>query len=139
VLRLATIPNIKKNLSLLGWQHECASALFVDGDFESAGHLLGESDASNDMWPFDCILSSETIYNTESARQLLNCCDLCLSKSGVVLIAAKSYYFGVGGSTSAFKRLIDQDMRFLWTLVYRVDDGNNNVREILSLRRRNGF
>lgn len=52
--------------------------------------------------------------------------------SGVCLVAAKSYYFGVGGSTAAFRQqataagLVVQQAAVL-------DDGASNKREILSL------
>lgn len=43
--------------------------------------------------------------------QSLLCCLLqCLKRpSGVAYVAAKSYYFGVGGGTAAFLRLVNEE------------------------------
>ena len=66
----------------------------------------------------------------------LNTCD------GKAFIAAKRYYFGVGGSTSNFTELVKQlnlrqsavDKRqLICEKVATLADGNSNIREILKL------
>lgn len=71
---------------------------------------------------FDLILSSETIYNQDYYPKLVSVIERCLSPSlgekkenlnnvnkeatnAVALIAAKTYYFGVGGGTRSLKTL----------------------------------
>ena len=58
---------------------------------------------------FDVILTSETIYCENSQRQILSAIKALLKPSGQVLLAAKTYYFGVGGSVSNFEHLVRSD------------------------------
>ena len=57
---------------------------------------------------------------------------------GQAWIAAKSYYFGVGGGTAAFKTLLATDGTFNSRLAAVIDDGASNKREILVLTHANG-
>lgn len=56
---------------------------------------------------------------------------------GVAYIAAKRYYFGVGGGTQSFRQLVAADGLFEVTSVACVEDptetGGGNVREVLKL------
>lgn len=54
-------------------------------------------------------------------------------KVGQAWIAAKSYYFGVGGGTASFIQLVDRDGTFEVKAVDVIDDGASNKREILLL------
>ena len=133
VLRMATAPNVARNVqgaTRLGQD----VVTFVDGDFQSACALLASGDA---FCPFDIIMTSESIYNDSSARQILAGCDQCLSQQGCAYVAAKSHYFGVAqaGGLAKFKGMVKQDNRFCWEVTRRVDDGLSNVREVLLLRR----
>jgi len=48
---------------------------------------------------FDLILTSETIYNENNYRSLLNLFTKCLTRPyGLVLLSAKTCYFGCGGA-----------------------------------------
>jgi hypothetical protein len=53
---------------------------------------------------------------------------------GVALIAAKSYYFGVGGSVADFCALVQADHRFACESVRIFEDGQSNRREVLQVR-----
>ena len=53
--------------------------------------------------------------------------------TGIVYIAAKSYYFGVGGGTSSFKKLLKRDGMLEVHTVATIDHGDGNKREILKL------
>ena len=53
---------------------------------------------------------------------------------GVALIAAKSYYFGVGGSVADFCALVASDGRFACETVRTFEDGQSNRREVLRVR-----
>jgi hypothetical protein len=52
----------------------------------------------------------------------------------VAFVAAKTYYFGVGGGTAAFRALVEKDGAMAVTPVAVIDDGASNKREILELR-----
>ena len=67
-------------------------------------------------------------------HRLIACIDELLKPEGVAYIAAKSYYFGVGGSTHRFAELVALKMpnRKL-TKGELIQDGQSNVREILVL------
>ncbi|VVC44198.1 S-adenosyl-L-methionine-dependent methyltransferase,Lysine methyltransferase [Cinara cedri] len=51
---------------------------------------------------YDLILTSETIYNVNNYKKLINLFEKKLKLSGCILLIAKNYYFGVGGSISEF-------------------------------------
>jgi hypothetical protein len=53
-----------------------------------------------------------------------------LSARGVCYVAAKSYYFGVGGGTSAFTTFCEKFFDLTVDKVETVSDGKSNVREI---------
>lgn len=80
---------------------------------------------------FDIILTSETIYNPQNQQKLLDCLHDKLKPDGVVLVAAKIYYFGVGGGLRQFEQLIEQDKRFKSKTVWSSNEGVN--REIIEL------
>ena len=48
-------------------------------------------------------------------------------------IAAKSFYFGVGGGTAAFLRLVGEGGRMRAAVAQVLDDGLSNKREIIRL------
>jgi hypothetical protein len=133
VLELATAPNVRANLQTKRMDVADQEISFVDGDFHKAAIAVAERLGAKCC---DYILTAESIYNTNSAHQLLQACDVCLSDSGAVLLAAKRYYFGVGGSLAAFKKMVDLQGLFQWDNVATIDDGSNNVREVLRLTRR---
>ena len=58
-----------------------------------------------------------------------------LKPGGVAIVAAKSYYFGVGGSTEAFKKLAALSSKLVLEDTVLIDDGASNKREILTFRR----
>lgn len=59
------------------------------------------------------ILTAETIYNQEGMRKLLALIKTCLGPGGVALVAAKTYYFGVGGGTREFEAVVASDGEFI--------------------------
>lgn len=126
VLLGATHPNVEAAAR----QHGAAAdrARYISGDFASvSGHLCHEPG----FQPFDMILTAESIYNLQSARQVVGCCMQCMTEGGMAYIAAKSHYFGVGGGLAAFKRLVDAEPSLRVTDIIKFDDGVSNVREVL--------
>ncbi|EOD19321.1 hypothetical protein EMIHUDRAFT_45571, partial [Emiliania huxleyi CCMP1516] len=84
---------------------------------------------------FDLILTSDTIYDAGAARRLWHLIASQLRRPvGLALVAAKSYYFGVGGSVAAFRTLVEEDGRFSCTSARVVEDGASNRREVLLIR-----
>ena len=51
----------------------------------------------------------------------------------VAYVAAKSYYFGVGGGTAAFRRLVEARGVLTVRMAAVLDDGTSVKREILEL------
>jgi hypothetical protein len=51
----------------------------------------------------------------------------------VAYVAAKSYYFGVGGGTAEFVRLVNGEGVMQARVVAVVDDGVSNKRDIIQL------
>jgi hypothetical protein len=59
-----------------------------------------------------------------------------LKPDGFALVAAKTHYFGVGGGSLAFRRLVEtqQPQLMVAKSVAEVRDGSSVLREILELR-----
>lgn len=77
----------------------------------------------------DCILTSETIYNTASVPSLISV--MKRSRNNVraqqtpplILVAAKVIYFGVGGGVKEFARAIEEEggeARVVWEVTHGV-------------------
>jgi SAM-dependent methyltransferase len=84
----------------------------------------------------DLILTSETIYNLATVPALLGSIDAVLSRQGRVLVAAKRFYFGVGGGTWSFLQELEKQGKFQVDHSLEFSDGKSNIREILVLSRK---
>jgi gamma-glutamylcyclotransferase (GGCT)/AIG2-like uncharacterized protein YtfP len=90
---------------------------------------------------YDLILSADTIYSPASIGPLWALIrDLLEPDAGVALVAAKSYYFGVGGSVAQLKAIVEADVtaaargvRYTARTVAQFMDGKSNVREIVRI------
>lgn len=90
---------------------------------------------------FDLVLSADTIYSGASIGKLWALTrDLLEPEGGLALIAAKSYYFGVGGSVAQLKAAVEADgtgaargLRYTARTVAQFADGKSNVREIVRI------
>lgn len=60
---------------------------------------------------FDIVLTSETIYASESHDKLLELIKTIIKPNGVLYIAAKHTYFGCSGSLPLFIHRLRQDSR----------------------------
>lgn len=58
--------------------------------------------------PYDLVLTSETIYRDESVPSLISLLKSCVTPNSLILVAAKVFYFGVGGSISAFVKAVEE-------------------------------
>ncbi|OAQ26128.1 hypothetical protein K457DRAFT_34775 [Linnemannia elongata AG-77] len=83
-----------------------AQSRFFLGDWSGLVELLG---FKSDEDKYDLILTSETIYAEESHQKLYATIKSSLKRGGKALVAAKTFYFGVGGDILSFRRLIEQD------------------------------
>jgi hypothetical protein len=84
---------------------------------------------------FNIILTSETIYNKNNYKHLLNIFKECLIKknstSSLVLLAAKTYYFGCGGNLLEFLNMAkssDYDFNSSKSLVFGHDTNEKMVK-----------
>ncbi|KAG0623057.1 hypothetical protein M758_3G145900 [Ceratodon purpureus] len=63
---------------------------------------------------YDIILMSETVYSLASLPKLYELIKKCIRPPyGVVYVAGKKHYFGVGGGTRQFKHLVEDDGTYL--------------------------
>lgn len=80
---------------------------------------------------YDIVLMSETVYSIASLPKLFTLIKKCLRPPyGVIYVAGKKHYFGVGGGTRLFKSIVEEDGSMGAHLVTEFADGSSNVREI---------
>ncbi|KAF0758154.1 hypothetical protein AaE_004026 [Aphanomyces astaci] len=126
VIELATIPNTQRNATT-------DKATFYSGDWHLMSEHMAQANHGTDV-EFDLILSAETIYTESVSVELFKTIRRHLKRrGGVALVAAKSYYFGTGGSVHHFKSLVSQDATMVAHTVWESNDARSNVREILQL------
>ncbi|KAG2377841.1 hypothetical protein C9374_008926 [Naegleria lovaniensis] len=127
VIQLLTIPNLLLNIS----QHEIISTTldkcqFFSGDWSKMSeHSIIQKD-------YDLIMMSDTIYSVDSYDKLYRVIRSAIRPGGKLLVGAKSYYFGCGGSTQQFINFVKQkDPHVQIETLKDIRDGVSNVREIL--------
>mmetsp|Transcript_29020 Transcript_29020/g.64017 ORF Transcript_29020/g.64017 Transcript_29020/m.64017 type:complete len:307 (-) Transcript_29020:2360-3280(-) len=133
VLTSLTIPNVTANLNSLAAGRPRPSCRFFSGDWLNIGEYLTSQGFGG---YYDIILTSESVYSLESQRRLLECIKQVLQPPhGVVYVASKTFYFGVGGGTKSFREVVKRDGIFEVKTVSKVEEaGSGNVREVLELR-----
>lgn len=102
---------------------------------EKTSYYSGDWSSYDQLTPdkkFDVILTSETIYNPDHYEKLLNVLKSKLKPDGVVYLAAKIYYFGVGGGLRFFEDVVRKDAVLNSEVVWKCTDGVQ--REIIKLR-----
>ncbi|CAL5088691.1 unnamed protein product [Urochloa decumbens] len=144
VLKCLTIPNVKVNLFKESPEGTCGSRSvgFFAGDWSEMDKLLLCGDAEKDKTTsgdtedkiyngYDVILMAETVYALSSLPNLYKLIKKCLHyPGGVVYMAGKKHYFGVGGGTRQFLRLVEEDGVMQTERLNDVADGSSNVREV---------
>jgi len=103
VLGEVTIPNV-----LLNVPNEPEETRFFSGDWESLEKNILDKEIKNKCDKFDLILTSETIYNVENQQKLISIFNKFTKRNGEVLVAAKTFYFGVGGGVRQFENLVNK-------------------------------
>ncbi|EYU32714.1 hypothetical protein ABFS82_14G038700 [Erythranthe guttata] len=147
VLQCLTIPNvtanIEKNTEHLAAPHAevgptKTETRFFSGDWGEVHQLLSPASTSEEdeakCCGYDVILMAETVYSISTLPNLYKLIKKCISiPNGVVYMAAKKHYFGVGGGSRRFLSLVEKDGTMASSLVAEVTDGSSNVREVWKL------
>lgn len=145
VIEYVTIPNVLLNLEQLRESKECESdsrtfdllqtarksCRFFSGDWGSVVDFINPELVKEMM--YDLILTSETIYSVDSHAKLYYFIKRHLKKpDGVAYVAAKTHYFGVGGGTRSFEKMVRMDGVFGISVCKVYSDGVQ--REILCMK-----
>lgn len=80
---------------------------------------------------YDTIVTSETIYNENNYKKLIDIFTKRLTANGTVYVAAKTYYFGVGGGTRQFEEALNKNGQFKSEVCWQSSGGIQ--REILKI------
>lgn len=133
VLHELTMPNVRANLARLPPGRSRPNARYFSGDWASTGAMLNSKGLGGH---YDVVLASECIYCTESQYHLLECIKQVLQPPmGVAYIAAKVYYFGVGGGTDSFMKLVNSDGIYESKTVKVIEEtSSGNKREVIRLK-----
>ncbi|XP_040373460.1 histidine protein methyltransferase 1 homolog isoform X1 [Rosa chinensis] len=151
VLQCLTIPNVNANVPSFQppalQETTCdkgAEIRFFAGDWrEVHNHLpyaqntekdVNVSSGQNPDAQYDIILMAETVYSISTLQHLYELIKKCITRPhGVVYLAAKKHYFGVGGGTRRFLSVVEKDGVLVSSMVAEVADGSSNVREVWKL------
>ncbi|KAK2576002.1 hypothetical protein KPH14_007361 [Odynerus spinipes] len=131
VITSVTIPNVLLNSE--DRQRTLEKCDFYSGDWASFTTLLSKNNEDENN-KYDFIFTSETIYNPENYRKLYEVFKKTLKSDGVGFVAAKTYYFGVGGGMRQFENVVKEDGIFNVEVAWKNPKGLQ--REILKLSRR---
>ncbi|XP_072533043.1 histidine protein methyltransferase 1 homolog [Salminus brasiliensis] len=101
---------------------------FFSGDWTSYLSLMESEDPTP---KYDIIFTSETIYNTDYYSSLHSVFHKLLAEDGVVYLATKSHYFGVGGGLYLFQKFVEEKGVFQIKSLKDIDEGLK--RHIVSL------
>ncbi|XP_038674732.1 histidine protein methyltransferase 1 homolog [Scyliorhinus canicula] len=102
---------------------------FFSGDWSQFGKVHGGS------FKYDVILTSETLYNPDCYGDLHDVLSSLLSQDGVVYLATKAHYFGVGGGLHLFESFVRQKEVFEIQTVKVIDDGLRRCIATMSFRK----
>jgi len=102
------------------------------GKYSFASGDWAEFHVCNDDQKFDVILTSETIYDVENYEKLHACLKRTLNPDGgVVYLASKSFYFGVGGGVNLFTDFLRKKKYFTVANVHKINVPlERNIMEI---------
>ncbi len=125
--REVLLNNTMQNVMLNTSQRNLDDCSFLSGDWRGFDKLV------DPVSKFDLIVTSETIYDQKQFDVLHALFEKFLAPAGRIIIAAKRFYFGVGGGTFPFKQFLERMnmFRIVDTKLYM--DGSSNTREVLEL------
>eukprot|EP00035_Acanthoeca_spectabilis_P031712 m.15417 g.15417 ORF g.15417 m.15417 type:complete len:334 (-) comp4911_c0_seq1:3-1004(-) len=142
VIEHLTIPNYRLNVSEgagAGLGGNAAGVVETDTVvagtprfFSGSWAALEEHLAHGEDGTYDVVLTAETLYSLESMPELYSLLKATVNPvGGAAYVASKVYYFGVGGGTQDFLRLVEKDGYFQSSTVMQVDNGVK--REVIKL------
>ncbi|KAM9847962.1 histidine protein methyltransferase 1 homolog [Aulostomus maculatus] len=105
-----------------------AKCSFFSGDWSTFLSLVLKKEPP---LKFDIIFSSETIYNTSYYPALHETLQQLLAADGLVYLATKSHYFGVGGGLHLFKTYVED--RGVFTVDHLWDSEEGLQRHVVVL------
>ena len=129
VLEAVTWPNVVLNLGPDPAAQQRVRC--IAGDWlEASAALRGRT--------FDLVLSAETLYNDDCCHKVFKMLEEHLDPArGVALIASKRYYFGVGGGTFDFIKLVEApDSTLVVERVACIEDTVSNIRDVLKVTKK---
>ncbi|XP_068597573.1 histidine protein methyltransferase 1 homolog [Brachionichthys hirsutus] len=106
-----------------------AKCRFFSGDWRT---YLGLVQKDDPLTRYDIIFTSETIYNTAHYHALHEALHMLLAPDGLVYLATKSHYFGVGGGLYLFETFVEQ--RGVFSLDHLWDGQEGLQRHVVVLR-----
>lgn len=113
-------PSSKKRAIDLSQHPQFVRCRFFSGDWAAFLPLMVSSDTAP---KYDIILTSETIYNTAYYAALHQVLHKLLDPDGVIYLATKSHYFGVGGGFLLFQKFVGERAVFGMRCVRNVEQG----------------
>ncbi|NWV35832.1 MET18 methyltransferase, partial [Grantiella picta] len=119
--RKASKPPSKRPRKAEGSPDMLNKCRFFSGEWSQVSQLLLSSTKA--FSKYDIILTSETIYNTDYYSALHDTLAQLLDKNGLVYLASKVHYFGVGGGIYLFKKFIEEKNVFRTSMVKTIDQG----------------
>lgn len=125
--------DVLTNVTIKNYCFNCCNNKDIQADAEA--HFFSGDWASfrqNTQQLYDIILTSETIYNANNYGKLIALLKNKLKPGGLALLAAKVYYFGVGGGLRSLEQALDADGAFGHRVAWECDNGVR--REILEIR-----
>ena len=102
---------------------------FFSGDWRTYLPLVLREDPSP---KYDIIFTSETIYNAAYYPALHDTLQGLLAQEGLVYLATKAHYFGVGGGLHLFETFVEQRGVFRVERLWDMDEGLQ--RHVVALR-----
>jgi len=130
VLKHSTIPNTVLNTTPNEVSTIPEICHYLYGDWGSIHEKYYCNQVSQTKYDF--ILTSETIYEKENQKKLLELMKSALKPGGTIYLAAKIFYFGVGGGITDFEALVNSDKTFEISSVHRITGGVE--RQILVMK-----
>ncbi|KAM5569648.1 hypothetical protein ABKV19_016918 [Rosa sericea] len=132
VLQCLTIPNVNANVP--SFQPPALQETKCDKGAEIRFFCWGLASGQSPDAQYDIILMAETVYSISTLQHLYELIKKCITRPhGVVYLAAKKHYFGVGGGTRRFLSVVEKDGVLVSSMVAEVADGSSNVREVWKL------
>ncbi|XP_068183897.1 histidine protein methyltransferase 1 homolog [Antennarius striatus] len=122
-------PPAKKRAMDLSQQPLLTKSRFFSGDWST---FLGLVQKDDPLTKYDIIFTSETIYNTAYYHSLHEALHMLLAPEGLVYLATKSHYFGVGGGLYLFETFVKQ--RGIFCLDHLWDGQEGLQRHVVVLR-----